>query len=151
MTGASVANAWMRSRAAVWDGWLRESDTARKGMSVEQAQRRIERYRAIARDLATARQLLPASSATSALESVYLTAHSSIDVSARLTRERLLHLFRDEIPAAIRDLRSSILWLAFMMFASAFAGWWLIGSYPDLIGLIASPRMIQDTCGRKIY
>jgi uncharacterized membrane protein SpoIIM required for sporulation len=144
MSSASAASSWVKSRAAVWDGWLRDSVSVRKGLSVEHAQRYIERYREIARDLATARQLLPSSSATAALESVYLAAHSGIDISARYTRERLLHLFRDEIPATIRELRPAILWLALMMFVSAWAGWWLIAHYPDLIDLIASPQMIRD-------
>lgn len=144
MSSASIGSSWMKSRAAVWDSWLHDSATVRKGLSVENAQRHIERYRAIARDLATARQLLPSSSATAALESVYLAAHSSIDISARYTRERLLRMFREEIPATVREMRPAILWLALMMFVSAWAGWWLLSRYPDLIGLIASPKMIQD-------
>lgn len=142
------AAAWMRSRAHVWSEWLAQGRNARANgagtLDVPQARRYIERYRALARDLATARELLPASRTTAALEALYLRAHADIDRAPRWSRTALLRLMRDEIPAVVNSLLPTILWIAALMIASAAAGWWLIHSYPELISLVASPQMIDD-------
>jgi uncharacterized membrane protein SpoIIM required for sporulation len=143
MSAETEASAWMKSRSPVWGEWLAQAQQADRGLTVEEAQRRIGRYRSIARDLATARRLLPTSGATAALEALYVSSHAGIDRSARLTKGRLLQLFRDEIPDALVWLRPTILWLALLMFVSAFAGWWLVTQYPELITLTASQQMID--------
>jgi uncharacterized membrane protein SpoIIM required for sporulation len=143
MSAGSAASAWMKSRSAIWSEWLAHSQSHARHLDVEAAQRHIERYRALARDLATARRLLPGSRATAALEALYVAAHASIDRSAPHTRSTLLRLFRDDIPSIVVSLRPTILWLGLLLFASASAGWWLISTYPDLIVLSASRQMIE--------
>jgi uncharacterized membrane protein SpoIIM required for sporulation len=143
MNAGAAASAWMKSRSGIWSEWLAQSQARARDLDVEQAQRYIERYRALARDLATARRLLPGSRATAALEALYLAAHAGIDVSAPHTRAALLRLFRDDIPTIVVSLRATILWLGLLLSASAGAGWWLISTYPDLIALIASQQMID--------
>jgi uncharacterized membrane protein SpoIIM required for sporulation len=140
---AVAAGAWMKLRARIWGEWLAQSQSRARRLDVEAAQRLVERYRALARDLTTARRLLPDSRATAALESLYIAAHASIDSSAPHTRATLLRLFRTEIPAIVASLRPAILWMGLLLFASAAAGWWLISSYPDLIVLVASDKMID--------
>jgi uncharacterized membrane protein SpoIIM required for sporulation len=137
------ASAWMKSRSSIWGEWLAQSQSRAHRLDVEAAQRYIERYRALARDLTIARRLLPGSRATAALEALYVGAHASIDRSARNTASTLLRLLRDDIPAIVGSLRPTILWLALLLFASAGAGWWLILNYPDLITLVASEKMID--------
>lgn len=143
------AAAWMQARSRTWSEWLAAArvapgKTAGAGLDVSQAQRYVERYRALARDLATARQLLPGSRTTAALEALYLQAHADIDRAPRWSRATLLALLRDEIPSVVRALRPTILWIAALMIVSAAAGWWLVSTYPDLISLAASPQMIGD-------
>jgi uncharacterized membrane protein SpoIIM required for sporulation len=140
---AVAAGAWMKSRARIWSEWLAQSQSRARRLDVEAAQRLVERYRALARDLTTARRLLPDSRATAALEALYIAAHASIDSSAPHTRATLLRLFRTEIPTIVASLRPAILWMGLLLFASAAAGWWLISSYPDLIVLVASDKMID--------
>ncbi len=147
----NTGRAWLQARSPVWNAWLAQSRQPQRGLSIDDAQRRVDRYRAIARDLAAARTLLPQSRARSALESLYLETHASIDVSSRLNAARLLRLFRDEIPAAVARLRPMILWMALLMAISALAGWWMISTYPDLISLSASPRMISDVEHGKLW
>ncbi|MGB6449243.1 MAG: stage II sporulation protein M, partial [Steroidobacteraceae bacterium] len=103
----------------------------------------MEAYRTLARDLASARELLPGNVATAALESAYTTLHAAVGRPPRFGRARLLALFRDDIPAAAASVRATALWIALLLAASALAGWWLISTYPELIGLIASEKMID--------
>ncbi|MGH8205598.1 MAG: stage II sporulation protein M, partial [Steroidobacteraceae bacterium] len=144
---ASEALAWVKSRSPTWSAWLERSETRERRdsqtLDAPRAQRYIERYRALARDLATARRLLPGSRATAALESLYLQSHASIDRAPRYSPAALLRLFRDEIPAVVSTLAPTIRWIAALLIASAAAGWWLIWTYPDLVSLVASPRMID--------
>jgi uncharacterized membrane protein SpoIIM required for sporulation len=127
----------------VWSQWIAQAQQPARGLTVEQAQRRVDSYRAIARDLTIARKLAPRSGATAALESLYLSTHSRIDTAAPHSSSSLLRLFRDEIPEVMATLRPTTLWLALLMLVCALAGWWLITTYPDLISLIASPAMID--------
>lgn len=103
----------------------------------------MEAYRALARDLASARELAPGNPATAALDRAYAAVHAAVGRPPRFGWARLLALFRDDIPAAAASVRSIVLWIALLLVASALAGWWLISTYPELTGLIASDRMID--------
>ncbi len=142
------AQAWVRSRIASWNEWLAQSsartDALARPLSLEQARRLVQRHRALARDLATARRLLPHSRTTAALETLYLRSHVQIDRTPRYTRAALLRLARDEIPAVMASLLPTILWIVVLLLASAGAGWWLIERFPELISLVASPSMIEQ-------
>ncbi|HWW22120.1 MAG TPA: stage II sporulation protein M [Steroidobacteraceae bacterium] len=143
MEPEAQAAVWMKSRAAVWSQWIAQSQSPSRQLTVEQAHHRVERYRAIARDLTIARKLAPRSAATTALESLYRSSHLRIDAAARHSVSSLLRLFGDEIPEVIATLRPTILWLALLMLVGALTGGWLISTYPDLISLIASQEMIN--------
>jgi uncharacterized membrane protein SpoIIM required for sporulation len=139
------ADAWLRGRGPIWQRLAAEAQAAprRPRASSEEALRTMDTYRALARDLASARELLPRNIATAALESAYATLHAAVTRSPRFGRARLLALFRDDIPAAAASVRTLTLWIALLLVASALAGWWLISTYPELIGLIASEKMID--------
>jgi uncharacterized membrane protein SpoIIM required for sporulation len=139
------AASWLKARAPLWQELATEVGQAptRSRATTEEALKTLEAYRTLARDLATARELLPGSAATAALETAYSRLHVAVSRPPRLGRTRWLTLFRDQIPAAARSVRSLTSWIALLMVLSALAGWWLISSYPELIGLIASERMIS--------
>ena len=139
------AASWVKARAPLWQELATEVGKAptRSRATTEEALRTLEAYRTLARDLATARELLPGSTATAALETAYSRLHVAVSRPPRLGRFRWLTLFRDQIPAAARSVRSLTLWIALLLVLSALAGWWLISSYPELIGLIASEKMIS--------
>jgi uncharacterized membrane protein SpoIIM required for sporulation len=113
-------------------------------VTTEDALRTLEAYRTLARDLASARELLPGSTAAAALEAAYSKLHVAVSRPPRFGRSRWLTLFRDQIPAAARSIRLATLWIALLFAATALAGWWLISSYPELIGLIAGEQMISS-------
>jgi uncharacterized membrane protein SpoIIM required for sporulation len=139
------ADAWLRARASRWQRLAAEAQSAphRSRASSEEALRTMESYRTLARDLASARELLPGNIATVGLESAYTTLHAAVNRSPRFGRARLATLFRNDIPAAAASVRTLTLWIALLLMASALAGWWLISTYPELVGLIASEKMID--------
>jgi len=138
------ALAWSRARAPLWQALGAEAARApvRRRASTEEALQTMQSYRTLARDLATARQLLPGTVAA-ALEGTCASLHVTVSRAPRFGRARLARLFRDEIPAAAAAVRTLALWIALLLGASALAGWWLISTYPELIGLIASEQMID--------
>lgn len=136
---------WVKARAPVWQALSDEVARApgRAQATTADALRTLEAYRTLARDLGSARELLPGSAATAALEGAYARLHLAISRPPRFGRSGWVTLFRDQLPAAVRSVRSLTLWIALLLVTSALAGWWLISSYPELIGLIASDRMIS--------
>ncbi|MGH8149599.1 MAG: stage II sporulation protein M [Steroidobacteraceae bacterium] len=139
------AAAWMRARAPLWRRLAAEAGEAsgRSRASAEEALATMEAYRTLARDLASARELLPGSAASAALESAYAAVHAAIGRAPHVGGARWLALLREDIPAAAAMVRTTALWIALLMVLSALAGWWLITTYPELVGLIASERMID--------
>jgi uncharacterized membrane protein SpoIIM required for sporulation len=49
-----------------------------------------------------------------------------------------------DIPNATRELRARIVGMAMLMGVSAFAGWWLVATFPTLISIFASENMIEQ-------
>jgi len=139
------AAAWMRVRAPLWQRLAAQAQEAthRSSATSEEALRTLQAYRTLARDLASARELAPRGAVAAALESAYATVHAAVGRSPRLGGARLLALFRDDIPKAAAQVRTTALWLGLLLLASALAGWWLVASYPELVSLIASERMID--------
>jgi uncharacterized membrane protein SpoIIM required for sporulation len=147
------ASAWAKARASRWQSLAVEAGEAprRSRASTEQALQTMEAYRTLARDLASARELLPGSSATAALASAYTTLHVAVNRAPRFGGGRWIPLFRDRIPAAAASIASTTRWIALLLVASALAGWWLICKYPELIGLIASEKMIDGVEQGKLW
>ena len=99
-------------------------------------------YRLLAHDVARARRLVPATRTRDYLEAAYAQAHAALHRAAWHPGHALLSLFRDEIPAVVRWLRPHILWATALFMLTVAAGYWMVHTYPDLIGLFASPELI---------
>jgi uncharacterized membrane protein SpoIIM required for sporulation len=139
------AAVWIRARAPQWQALAAETAAAprRALATVDDALRTLRTYRILARHFASARGLLPGSYLAAALENACAALHVAIGRPPRFGRTRLVTLFRDEIPAAARSVRSTVLWIVALLAASTLAGWWLVSTYPELVSLIASDRMID--------
>jgi uncharacterized membrane protein SpoIIM required for sporulation len=145
VTEQAQLRAWLLGRAPRWQR-LHDSFKRlqyRRHTSVDESIEVLEGYRALARDLATARQSLPGSGIAAALESVYASFHSLVHRPARNTRASLLRVLRVEIPGIVRSLRPQIGFVVALFVVSIGAGWWLINTFPTLIALIASEDMID--------
>jgi uncharacterized membrane protein SpoIIM required for sporulation len=99
-------------------------------------------YRLLAHDLARVRRLMPDSRVRQYLEAAYARAHATLYRGAWQPRQALLMLFRDEIPEVVRWLMPHILWATSIFILTILAGYWMVRTYPDLIGLFASPDLI---------
>ena len=139
------AAAWIKARAPGWQALAAEAASAphRSRATVADALQTLQTYRTLARNLANARQLLPGTYLTTALESACATLHVAIRRPPRLGRARLLALFRDDIPAAAASICATTLWIVVLLAVSTLAGWWLVSTYPTLVSIIASDRMID--------
>ncbi len=99
-------------------------------------------YRLLAHDLARARRLMPGTRVHHYLEAAYARAHATLYRGARRPAQALWVLFRDEIPEVVRWLRPHILWATTIFILTIFAGYWMVRTYPNLIGLFASPDLV---------
>jgi uncharacterized membrane protein SpoIIM required for sporulation len=144
-SSARDATAWVRARAALWQSFAAEVRQApqRSQASVADALHTLETYRTLARDLASARELLPGSPTTAALEGAVSQLHVAVGRPPRYGRARWQVLFGEQVPAAARSVLVKALWIALLLLAFVFAGWWLITTYPELIGVIANEEMIS--------
>ena len=61
---------------------------------------------------------------------------------ARRIRLEAWSLLRDRIPAAMRAMRVHLLAVTLLFVIATMTGWWLVYSYPDLIGMFADERLV---------
>lgn len=99
-------------------------------------------YRLLAHDLARVRRLMPDTRVHHYLEAAYTRAHATLYRGAWRPTHALLVLCRDEIPAVVRWLIPHIVWATIIFILTILAGYWMVRTHPDLIGLFASPDLI---------
>jgi uncharacterized membrane protein SpoIIM required for sporulation len=139
------APSWLALRSAQW---IRLGDSLmswrRARLSRQDALKALDGYRGLARDVASARKAMPGNPITTALETLYASLHAIVNREPRHTLASLRHLYAVEIPATFQELKPQLLgvWLLFAI--STAAGWWLIHTWPTLVGLVASPTMIEQ-------
>ena len=145
MNAEAGLQAWLASRIENWRQLTPTLDKLerRRNHTAADALNAIEIYRSLGRDLSIARRILPGSRVTRALEERYAKLHVIIYRKPHDWRATLVTLFRDEIPAIVGELRTSILWVSLLFALSAGAGWWLIATYPELVSLLAGEEMIN--------
>jgi uncharacterized membrane protein SpoIIM required for sporulation/uncharacterized RDD family membrane protein YckC len=106
------------------------------------AARMADDYRLLAHDLARVRRLMPNTRTREYLEAAYARAHATLHRGAWHPGYAVLTLFRDEIPAVVSWLKPHIIWAASIFILTVSAGYWMVHTYPDLIGLFASPDLV---------
>jgi uncharacterized membrane protein SpoIIM required for sporulation len=145
MSDASHIRQWLVSRAGAWRSVVQHVAAlrAQRHASVDEALAAVEAYRGLARDLATARRVAANSRMTAGLESLYGQLHGMVNRRPRGGIAALWLLFANDIPTAAYELRARIASMALLMALSAVAGWWLVATFPTLIGLFASEDMIE--------
>ena len=153
MSGETGLHAWIAARAVAWRkidpliAVLRRNGRATAGEALEA----IESYRNLARDLGLSRRLLPQRQVTRALEEQYSLLHALIHRPSGSWRNRLAILFIRLVPQVVQELRHRIALVTALFVGAALAGAWLITTYPELIGLVASEDMIRTVESGRLW
>jgi uncharacterized membrane protein SpoIIM required for sporulation len=134
----------LMERAELWKLAAERAQRLMNGRAIDvaDATRMVDDYRLLAHDLARARRLMPESRAREYLESTYAQVHAALHKPVAHPGYALWSLFRDQIPEAMHWLRPHVIWIGLLFITSIFVGGWLVSTYPDLIGLFASPNLI---------
>lgn len=149
---AGGSGGWLAERALAWRSLGAVAHRLRRRQpSVAAAMDVLDGYRSLARDLATARRLPGAEPIARGLESLYASYHSALTRPARNLRASLLGIVRDDVPAITERLRPTLGWVVLLFVATAFAGGWLIATYPMLISLVASEEMIRHVEAGELW
>ena len=135
---ASPDAAWyeMRRRAVAL--------SRRRGSDVADALATVDDYRRVANALGKKADGPGAASAHTVeyLEAAYADLHDTIHRPARRARLEIWSLLRDRLPAAMHDMRVHLLAVTLLFVIAAVTGWFLVYTYPDLIGMFADPGLI---------
>jgi uncharacterized membrane protein SpoIIM required for sporulation/uncharacterized RDD family membrane protein YckC len=133
-------------RHAEWhDAGQRAAALSRRhGSDVADALAVVDDYRRAARELGGGRRPQDASDARSVeyLEAVYADLHDIIHRPATRFWRSALALMRTQIPAALHAMRWHVLGVVLLFVAATVTGAWLVFTFPDLIAMFASPRLI---------
>jgi len=136
---------WLNARKSQWENLengLKNSGNLR-GQEMHAARALLSGYRSLLSDLSLSRRVNGKAMITHYLENLFLKAHEEIYRPSNHPLARLIDLYHWEIPRLMRELQTAI-FSAFALFVLGIvAGWLLIGSYPDLISLLASPKMVD--------
>jgi uncharacterized membrane protein SpoIIM required for sporulation len=119
---------------------LRQTRTVRPADALQLA----DDYRMLARDVARARDLMPASQTRERLETLYAQCHATLYRPAWRIGDALLRLLREQIPDVVRWLWPHIVWTTGLFLLAILAGYELVHRYPELIALFASPDLIAS-------
>ena len=137
---------WLSRRVPDWrrlESLLREQRD-RADESHAEVIELVDRFRSLGRDLSLARALMPGSSVSRDLETLFLKAHEAVFRRPSRMREQLGELFRYDVPRVFHELRAAIWVTASLFFGTAVLGWLLVSFNPELASLFASEKMIEN-------
>jgi len=149
MTNANDQNQalahWLNARKSQWESLENTlKQPGRRGLEMSDARELLSGYRSLLSDLSLSRRVNGKAMITRYLENLFLKTHEEIYRPSNHPLARLIDLYHWEVPRLMRELKTAIV-SAFALFVLGIAaGWFLIGSYPDLISLIASPKMVDQ-------
>ena len=137
-----------RADAAVHQARQRAETLGRgRDGEIDEALAVVDDYRRVARELGMARAASAATPSTPTppveyLEAVYADLHDVVHRPARQLLQVLGSLLRSRVPAAIHAMRVHLVAVTLLFVISGVAAFWLVFSYPDLIGMFADPQLI---------
>lgn len=136
---------WLETRRSSWQRTAAAIDRlrGRGAKSTADIDRVVTEYRSVARDLAVARQALPGTALTQALEASYQHAHDVIHRPATRFWSELKVLYTRRLPEVSSRLVPQLAAVCMLFMLTAVAGWSLVSNYPELASLFASHEMID--------
>jgi uncharacterized membrane protein SpoIIM required for sporulation len=144
---------WLKARQVNWDTLeTRLKDrAAAPGTEISRARELLAGYRALLSDLSLARRLNRDGAISRYLDNLFLQIHEEIHRPPGQLLSRIADVYNLQTPRLLRTMRGA-LGAAFAVFClSIGAGWLLVAGYPELAGLFASPEMIEEVQGGKLW
>lgn len=143
---------WLHARQANWrDIETQLAKTDERHDDVAPLADFVHRFRALARDLALARTLMPTSQVTRRLEELVWRAHHVVYRRPQAPLQRLRDHFRHDVPRVMRRLTSPLTAVVTLFVLTGLAGFWLVWRYPELAALFASERMIDGVQQGRLW
>lgn len=136
---------WLEGRIERWK-WL---DARCRGGgkfapdSTEQEIEFVEGFRALGCDLALAQSTVPDTPLTRYLGSLSIRCREEIYAEPGSLWQSLKHTVLHSAPEIVAELRSVIASTILLFMLSALCGWWLVSTFPELVSLFASQKMID--------
>lgn len=154
MNGESQALAhWLKARK---DGWQTLENKLHKsavppGRETAYAREVLSGYRALLTDLSLSRRLNRDGAVTRYLENLFLQVHEELYRSPGHLLARIADLYHREVPLLLRSMAGALLASLLIFVLSIGAGWLLVASYPELAGLFAAPKMIEQVQNGQLW
>jgi len=144
---------WLKGRVERWK-WL---DSRCKGAgkndpdSGKEDVEFVEGFRALGRDLALAHAIVPNTPLTHYLTSLSIRCREEIYTEPGSLWHSLKRTALRTVPKVIRELRSVIISTILLFMLSVFCGWWLVNTFPELVSLFASRKMIDTVQSGELW
>ncbi len=111
----------------------------------------VHAYGEIARDLTVARRNSPQGKITRLLEQLYARYHRALHRKPGSAWQAISGLVLVESVEVFWSLRQQIASVTALFVASLLAGWWLVRTFPELAGLVASEDMINGVARGELW
>ena len=140
-----VLGHWLERRADEWRRLAKLTTELGRGHASQpsDALTLAEGYRSVARDVTLARRVMPQSRTRAGLETLYADLHALLHRPAHHWWYDLRELLGDAVPRVMTELRPQLVWVVALLASSVAAGAWLVATFPELAGLVASEQMIE--------
>jgi uncharacterized membrane protein SpoIIM required for sporulation len=141
---AAALRVWLQRRRPFWLAAEQDLRAARRQrIDPAHASRLLAAYRGLARDVAVLRERLPQDPLHAQVEALYRALHEHLQRDYEPPGPRLVRLYTEQVPEAMRRLRNTLAAVVAWFLLSAAAGFVLVRAYPELAGLFLSDRMID--------
>ena len=153
MSRENVRQQWIDQRVDRWQQIEASLEDLADGKPLSMATLRdaMRAYPELAADLAYVRAEAPTSQVANYLDKLYREMHRVLHLPGRSVIEDLRVFLKFEVPSLVKLLGGKILAVTALFILTSMAGWWLIATFPDLIGLVASPAMVNEVQEGKLW
>ena len=144
---------WLNARKHAWEN-LESKLNSRKtiqGQEMTDARDLLSGYRALVSDLSLTRRVHGEALITRYLESLFLKTHEELYRPSKDILARIVDLYLLEVPLLMRSMMNALISALVLFIMSIVTGWLLVVSYPELVSLFASLKMIEQVQGGQLW
>lgn len=144
---------WLEGHIDRWkwmDAWCRDARKNERDSGKQEVEF-VEGFRALGRDLALARAAVPNTHLTRYLTSLSVRCREEIYTAPGSLWRSLRYTALYTAPKVVHELRSVIISTILIFLLSIFCGWWLVDTFPELVSLFASRKMIDTVQSGELW